>query len=412
MLDALASSSGRDAAAALSGPLGLWAACREAARAGDEEHLRRLARSPLFDLLDDELPAGRGAPPSARATGLLLTAQLALTPSGPAAAALAEEAAAVLGATLGAPRGKVAPRPHPGEVARDDLLADVAGAPVDVAGPASARASVLTTRHVDADVAVLAAVRRAGPPGVYVDLAASPLVRWDAEFAEALEAAWWAAGDARLSVRWSLVWESTGCPVELVAGRSVGLGAAAAFGQLTGALAAAAPGWLFTGGIDESGFAVGLLGSAGDVAVYRQKLAAAGARTVWLPSADAAAVAQLVERVRSAVELRPIGRIGELARPAAAEAPAARPECPYRGLRPFGEGDAEVFFGRERLIAHLLRELEGSGFIAVVGPSGVGKSSLVRAGLAPRLEARGGWRLTVLTPGEAPRAELAPAHGA
>ena len=66
--------------------------------------------------------------------------------------------------------------------------------------------------------------------------------------------------------------------------------------------------------------------------------------------------------------------------------------CPYRGLLPFGESDAEVFYGRERLAAELAVKLAArvsrGGMVVVTGASGAGKSSLLRAGLLPIL-ARG-----------------------
>ncbi|MGH2941267.1 MAG: TIR domain-containing protein [Solirubrobacteraceae bacterium] len=58
---------------------------------------------------------------------------------------------------------------------------------------------------------------------------------------------------------------------------------------------------------------------------------------------------------------------------------------PYRGLEPFEEEHAELFFGRERDLQRLLEILKASPLLCVVGPSGSGKSSLVRAGLIPRL---------------------------
>ena len=54
--------------------------------------------------------------------------------------------------------------------------------------------------------------------------------------------------------------------------------------------------------------------------------------------------------------------------------------CPYRGLLPYDAADADSFFGREEDVAACLRRLRDSGVLAVVGPSGIGKSSLVRAG--------------------------------
>jgi len=85
--------------------------------------------------------------------------------------------------------------------------------------------------------------------------------------------------------------------------------------------------------------------------------------------------------------------------------------CPFRGLAPFDAAHAEYFFGRERLVAELVARLVGSTLLAVVGPSGSGKSSAVRAGLLPALA--GGvvpgserWRRAVMRPGERPLAEL------
>ncbi|MDQ7026951.1 MAG: protein kinase [Anaerolineae bacterium] len=58
---------------------------------------------------------------------------------------------------------------------------------------------------------------------------------------------------------------------------------------------------------------------------------------------------------------------------------------PYKGLRAFQEADAADFFGREALINALRERLQEQHFVAVVGPSGSGKSSVVRAGLIPRI---------------------------
>ena len=86
--------------------------------------------------------------------------------------------------------------------------------------------------------------------------------------------------------------------------------------------------------------------------------------------------------------------------------------APYRGLRVFGEGEARFFFGRDGEVQRLLEKLKSTRFVAVLGPSGSGKSSLVRAGLVPRLRAgalAGGarWRVCVLRPGAAPLTALA-----
>jgi WD40 repeat protein/class 3 adenylate cyclase len=84
---------------------------------------------------------------------------------------------------------------------------------------------------------------------------------------------------------------------------------------------------------------------------------------------------------------------------------------PYKGLRAFAEGDAEDFFGREALTEHLVARLGETRFLAVVGPSGSGKSSVVRAGLVPRLR-QGAvpgserWYVVEMFPGAYPLEEL------
>jgi hypothetical protein len=60
--------------------------------------------------------------------------------------------------------------------------------------------------------------------------------------------------------------------------------------------------------------------------------------------------------------------------------------CPYRGLDAFQEADHAVFFGRQRLVERMGGQLGKSRLLAVVGPSGSGKSSAVRAGLLPALK--------------------------
>ncbi|EKQ67200.1 WD40 repeat-containing protein [Leptolyngbyaceae cyanobacterium JSC-12] len=87
--------------------------------------------------------------------------------------------------------------------------------------------------------------------------------------------------------------------------------------------------------------------------------------------------------------------------------------CPYRGLEPFEEGHAEYFFGREHLTDQLLNKLRTENFVAIVGASGSGKSSLVRAGLVYKLQrgqALSGshqWQIRVITPTEHPMKSLA-----
>lgn len=86
---------------------------------------------------------------------------------------------------------------------------------------------------------------------------------------------------------------------------------------------------------------------------------------------------------------------------------------PYPGLRPFDGEYTPYFFGRDRQISELIERLRGNRFVAVVGLSGSGKSSLVRAGLLPALragqlgQAGSGWRIATIRPGEQPVAALA-----
>jgi tetratricopeptide (TPR) repeat protein/energy-coupling factor transporter ATP-binding protein EcfA2 len=86
---------------------------------------------------------------------------------------------------------------------------------------------------------------------------------------------------------------------------------------------------------------------------------------------------------------------------------------PFPGLRPFEMGEYRLFFGREGQSDALLERLERSHFLAVVGTSGSGKSSLVRAGLLPGLRggmmagAGAGWRVAVARPGHDPVGNLA-----
>jgi WD40 repeat protein len=93
-------------------------------------------------------------------------------------------------------------------------------------------------------------------------------------------------------------------------------------------------------------------------------------------------------------------------------------ECPYPGLASFGPQDASLFFGRQQLTAivltRLAEQLTNPGLLMVLGPSGSGKSSLLRAGVLPTIAVGGlparessSWPLDLMTPGRRPLLELA-----
>lgn len=108
------------------------------------------------------------------------------------------------------------------------------------------------------------------------------------------------------------------------------------------------------------------------------------------------------------------------ARPSAAEVEArlrelllrvgrgtSAPDAPFRGLEPFDQRHASHFFGRELEVASFVERLERAPLLGVVGASGAGKSSFVRAGVVPRLEEQGRWLVLTLRPGERPFRTLA-----
>jgi WD40 repeat protein len=86
--------------------------------------------------------------------------------------------------------------------------------------------------------------------------------------------------------------------------------------------------------------------------------------------------------------------------------------CPYVGLRYFREADAQFFYGRDEHVADLLTKLASNRFVAVLGASASGKSSLVRAGLLPELrsgmipDAGPNWKVIEFKPGRDPIGEL------
>ena len=85
--------------------------------------------------------------------------------------------------------------------------------------------------------------------------------------------------------------------------------------------------------------------------------------------------------------------------------------CPFKGLSFFDRSDAEYFCGRERVVSEVVARLAASRLVGILGPSGIGKSSLLRAGVLPALSAgalpgSAGWRQVLVRPGERPCEEL------
>ena len=86
--------------------------------------------------------------------------------------------------------------------------------------------------------------------------------------------------------------------------------------------------------------------------------------------------------------------------------------CPYKGLEVFEEEDAELFFGRERLVTELVGRVKESRTVFITGPSGSGKSSLVRAGLIHalkqgKIKSSERWLYETMKPGREPIKDLA-----
>ncbi len=125
-------------------------------------------------------------------------------------------------------------------------------------------------------------------------------------------------------------------------------------------------------------------------------------------------------RVQAMVRARELNLVVPDTTPETAVTPATcvslrEPENPYKGLRAFQAADARDFFGREQLIGKLINRMGENArfarFLAIVGPSGSGKSSIVKAGLIPALW-RGAlpgsdqWFVVEMTPGTRPLDEL------
>jgi WD40 repeat protein/DNA-binding SARP family transcriptional activator len=150
------------------------------------------------------------------------------------------------------------------------------------------------------------------------------------------------------------------------------------------------------------------LAAAAASQVAARRIRAAARRAERSRRGFAAVHDELTDGVLAAEEIR---RKAALFLPA--DAPAQPSRVPYQGLATFETADAEVFFGRERVVAELVARLATTRFLAVVGASGCGKSSLVRAGVLPALQAgglpdSGKWTVDVVTPAQGDQPTIAP----
>ena len=139
---------------------------------------------------------------------------------------------------------------------------------------------------------------------------------------------------------------------------------------------------------DDSSIAIGKIEVGGDVS---------GNITIGNTGYTAEEVSVLIKQISSTFQPKPFdGR------------------CPYKGLDVFEEEDAELFFGREKLVDDLVSRVKDSRTLFVTGPSGSGKSSLVRAGLIHALKSGAlkkahseNWLYATMKPGRDPIAEIA-----
>ncbi|MEM9492578.1 MAG: serine/threonine-protein kinase, partial [Myxococcota bacterium] len=122
---------------------------------------------------------------------------------------------------------------------------------------------------------------------------------------------------------------------------------------------------------------------------------------------DRCLVKPVEARIGSAAEL--LAELVGTARPGGAVrfGPSGEHANPYAGLAAFQEGDADRFYGRDRAIRRVVASLAEKPLIAVTGPSGLGKSSFVRAGVIPALKRDATWDALIVRPGPRPVASLA-----
>jgi len=116
----------------------------------------------------------------------------------------------------------------------------------------------------------------------------------------------------------------------------------------------------------------------------------------WAKGSSSPGIPELMERLRDFIEASAPGKLEEfdaafLGTPTESEN-TAEDICPYQGLEAFTPETRQFFYGRQDTVELLVQKLETFNFVPVIGPSGSGKSSVVRAGLVPSLEAKG-WRV-------------------
>ncbi len=133
------------------------------------------------------------------------------------------------------------------------------------------------------------------------------------------------------------------------------------------------------------------------------------ARNSALPGALVAIIDRCLEKKKAARYRSASALLADLM--AFVQPQASGDACPYRGLASFGEDDARFFFGRSSEIRSAMAQLEAWPLLAVVGPSGVGKSSFVHAGVIPAMRAGGPCDVHVLRPGRVPIHRLASVLG-
>jgi len=177
---------------------------------------------------------------------------------------------------------------------------------------------------------------------------------------------------------------------------------------------------LLGSGFAEMRFLIQDVGTA--AAVIQQEIdeQRAGTRVVFELNSEMAADIRRLRQSLAVIErrTRPDPLEGDPLASGSRSSPRVRWEGePYRGLLPFGEADADIFYGRQRMTTDLAVEVAGQlsrgGLMIVTGASGAGKSSLIRAGLLPALTAglqvQGSehWPRLIMTPSRDPLAELA-----